>query len=128
MNTGHDGSMGTIHANNPREAITRLENMIAMGGFELPLKNMRTQIASAVNLVVQASRLRDGSRKVMQITEIVGMEGDIITMQDIFTFEYEGDDEDGKIIGSHKATGLRPSFVEKAAYYGRGDELMAALE
>ncbi len=128
MNTGHDGSMGTIHANNPREAITRLENMIAMGGFELPLKNMRTQIASAVNLVVQASRLRDGSRKVMQITEIVGMEGDVITMQDIFTFEYEGDDENGKIIGSHKPTGLRPTFVEKASYYGRGDELMAALD
>ena len=128
MNTGHDGSMGTIHANNPREALTRLENMIAMGGFELPLKNMRTQIASAVNMVVQASRMRDGSRKITHITEIVGMEGDVVTLQDLYTFEYEGDDDQGKIIGSHKPSGLRPAFIEKAQYYGRERELLAAME
>ena len=128
MNTGHDGSMGTIHANNPREALTRLENMIAMGGFELPIKNMRAQIASAVNMVVQASRLRDGSRKITYITEIVGMEGDVVTLQDLYTFEYEGEDDAGKIIGRHKPSGLRPSFLEKAAYFGRDRELLQALE
>ncbi len=128
MNTGHDGSMGTIHANNPREALTRLENMIAMGGFELPLKNMRTQISSAVNMIVQASRLRDGSRKVTYITEVVGMEGDIVTLQDLYTFEYEGEDEDGKIIGSHKPSGMRPFFYDKARYYGEENDLMAAVE
>jgi len=128
MNTGHDGSMGTIHANNPREALTRLENMIAMGGFELPLKNMRTQIASAVNMIVQASRLRDGSRKVTYITEVVGMEGEVVTLQDLYTFEYEGEDEDGKIIGSHKPSGLRPFFYDKARYYGQENELMAAVD
>ena len=128
MNTGHDGSMGTIHANNPREALTRLENMISMGGFELPLKNMRTQISSAVNMIVQASRLRDGSRKVTYITEVVGMEGDIVTLQDLFTFEYTGEDEEGKIIGHHQPSGLRPHFYEKAQYFGRQDELMAAVE
>jgi pilus assembly protein CpaF len=128
MNTGHDGSMGTVHANNPREALTRLENMISMGGFELPLKNMRTQISSAINMVVQASRLRDGSRKVTHISEIVGMEGEVVTIQDLYTFEYEGEDEDGKIVGYHKSSGLRPNFYEKARYYGREQELMAAIE
>lgn len=128
MNTGHDGSMGTIHANNPREALTRLENMIAMGGFELPIKNMRAQIASAVNLVVQASRLRDGSRKITYITEIVGMEGDVVTLQDLYTFEYEGEDDAGKIVGRHKPSGLRPSFLEKASYFGRDRELLQAME
>ena len=128
MNTGHDGSMGTVHANNPREALTRLENMISMGGFELPLKNMRTQISSAINMVVQASRLRDGSRKVTHISEIVGMEGDVVTIQDLYTFEYEGEDENGKIVGYHKSSGLRPNFYEQARYYGREDELMAAIE
>ena len=128
MNTGHDGSMGTVHANNPREALTRLENMISMGGFELPLKNMRTQISSAINMVVQASRLRDGSRKVTHISEIVGMEGDVVTIQELYTFEYEGEDENGKIVGYHKSSGLRPNFYEKARYYGRDQELMAAIE
>ena len=128
MNTGHDGSMGTIHANNPREALTRLENMIAMGGYELPIKNMRTQIASAVHMVVQASRLRDGSRKITHITEIVGMEGDVVTLQDLYTFEYEGEDESGKIIGSHKPSGLRPAFIEQAKYFGRDRDLMMAME
>ncbi len=128
MNTGHDGSMGTLHANNPREAITRLENMITMGGFAMPVKNMRTQISSAINMVVQASRLRDGSRRVTHVTEILGMEGDIITMQDLYTYVYEGDDEDGKIIGRHQSSGLRPHFLERAQYYHRDKELLEAME
>ena len=127
MNTGHDGSMGTLHANNPREAMTRMENMIAMGGFNLPIKNMRTQIASAINMVIQANRLRDGSRKITQVSELIGMEGDIITMQDLYTFEYEGDDEDGKIIGRHQSSKLRPNFIEKASYYHRDKELLEAM-
>ncbi len=128
MNTGHDGSMGTVHANNPREAITRLENMIAMGGYNLPAKAVREQIASAVHLIVQASRLRDGSRKVTHITEIVGMEGDVVTLQDLFLFEFVGEDERGRIIGRHRPTGLRPVFWDKARYYGLDKDLAAALD
>ena len=128
MNTGHDGSMGTIHANNPREACTRLENMIAMGGFNLPAKAVREQIASAVNVIVQATRLRDGSRKITHVTEIIGMEGDVITMQDLFVFEYQGEDEDGRILGRHRPTGLRPKFWDRARYFGLESELAQALE
>ncbi|PPR57743.1 MAG: putative conjugal transfer protein, partial [Alphaproteobacteria bacterium MarineAlpha4_Bin2] len=110
MNTGHDGSMGTVHANNPREGISRLENMIAMGGFNLPAKAVREQISSAINVIVQAARLRDGSRKITHVTEVIGMEGDVVTLQDLFVFEIEGEDENGKIIGRHKPTGLRATF------------------
>jgi pilus assembly protein CpaF len=127
MNTGHDGSMGTIHANNPREAVTRMENMIAMGGFNLPVKNMRTQISSAINMIVQASRLRDGSRRVIAVSEVIGMEGDVLTMQDLYTYEYDGEDEDGKIIGHHQSSHLRPAFLEQALYYKRDKELMEAM-
>jgi pilus assembly protein CpaF len=127
MNTGHDGSMGTIHANNPREAISRVENMIAMGGYNLPAKAVREQIAAAVNVIVQASRLRDGSRKITHITEIIGMEGDIITLQDLFVYEFEGEDEHGKLIGAHRPTGLRPKFWEKARYFGLEGKLAKAL-
>ena len=126
--TGADGSMGTIHANNPREACTRLENMIAMGGFNLPAKAVREQIASAVNVIVQATRLRDGSRKITHVTEIIGMEGDVITMQDLFVFEYQGEDEDGRILGRHRPTGLRPKFWDRARYFGLESELAQALE
>lgn len=128
MNTGHDGSMGTVHANNPREAISRLENMIAMGGYNLPAKAMREQIASAVNVVVQASRLRDGSRKITHVTEILGMEGDVVTMQDLFVFEFTGEDANGKILGQHRPTGLRPAFWDKARYFGLEAKLAEALE
>ncbi|MFN3077122.1 MAG: CpaF family protein [Alphaproteobacteria bacterium] len=128
MNTGHDGSMGTIHANNPREAISRIENMIAMGGFSLPAKTVREQIAGAVQVIVQASRLRDGSRKITHITEIVGMEGEVVTLQDLFVFEILGEDANGKIIGRHRTTGLRPKFWEKARYFGLERELAAALD
>jgi pilus assembly protein CpaF len=118
MNTGHDGSMGTVHANNPREAISRMENMIAMGGLNLPQKAVREQIASAVNVIIQVQRLRDGSRKTTHVTEITGMEGDVVTMQDLFVLEIEGEDENGKLITRHRSTGLRPKFYDKARQYG----------
>ena len=118
MNTGHDGSLTTLHANTPRDALSRLETMVSMAGLELPEKAMRQQIASAINLVVQVSRLSDGTRKVMQVSEIVGMEGDIITMQDIFTFEREGMDESERVLGRFKATGIRPRCAERLKAYG----------
>jgi len=124
MNTGHDGSMGTVHANNPREAISRMENMIAMGGLNLPIEAVREQIASAVNVIIQVQRLRDGSRKVTHITEITGMEGEVVTMQDLFRFEYEGEDEFGRIMGSQKPSGLRPILYDKAREYGLEKKLL----
>lgn len=127
MNTGHDGSMGTIHANNPREAISRLENMIAMGGFNFPAKVVREQIAGAINVIVQAARLRDGSRKITHITEIQGMEGDVITLQDLYVYEIQGEDDNGKLVGEHKPTGLRPLFFDQAKYFGREQDLFEAL-
>jgi len=113
MNTGHEGSLTTIHANSPRDALARLETMIMMAGFELPLKAMRTQIASAVDLIVQASRLQGGPRKVTYITEIVGMEQDTIVMQDIYRFEKDGIDENGRAYGRFIATGIRPTFMSR---------------
>jgi len=127
MNTGHDGSMGTVHANNPREALGRIENMIAMGGFTLPARAVREQISSAVNLIIQAQRLRDGSRKITHVTEVLGMEGDVVTLQDLFLFEFQGEDENGKIIGRHKPTGMRPAFWDRARYYGLERKLAEAL-
>ena len=128
MNTGHDGSMGTIHANSPREAISRIENMIAMGGFSLPAKTVREQIAGAVNVIVQAQRLRDGSRKITHISEILGMEGDVVTLQDLAVFEYDGEDAAGRILGRHRVTGLRPGFWDRVRYFGKERELSAILE
>ena len=114
MNTGHDGSLTTIHANSPRDSISRIETMVMMSGSELPSKAIRDQVASAINLIVQQARLRDGSRKVTSVSEIVGMEGDVIRMQDIFTYETEGEmDANGKFKGSFKATGIIPKCVEK---------------
>ncbi len=113
MNTGHEGSLTTIHANTPRDAIARMETMIMMTGFEMPLKAMRTQIASAVDLVVQASRLQGGPRKITYITEVVGMEQDTIVMQDIYRFEKEGMDETGRAYGRFIATGVRPTFMDR---------------
>jgi pilus assembly protein CpaF len=127
MNTGHDGSMGTVHANNPREAISRMENMIAMGGLNLPSKAVREQIAAAVNVIVQVQRLRDGSRKVTHISEITGMEGDVVTMQDLFYFDFQGEDKAGRIIGTQKSSGLRPKFYDKARQYGMGDRLLEVM-
>lgn len=128
MNTGHDGSMGTIHANNPRECISRIENMIAMGGYTLPAKTVREQIAGAVNVIVQASRLRDGSRKITHISEIVGMEGDVVTLQDLFVYEIQGEDAQGRIMGRHRSTGLRPGFYDRVRYFGKERELADVME
>jgi pilus assembly protein CpaF len=127
MNTGHDGSMGTIHANTPRDALSRVENMVAMGGYNLPTKAVREQIASAVNVIVQAARLRDGSRKITHITEVIGMEGDVITLQDLFVYEIEGEDQRGRVIGKMRSTGLRPAFWDRARYYNLDRDLAEAL-
>jgi pilus assembly protein CpaF len=113
MNTGHDGSMTTLHANTPRDAIARIETMCLMSGMDLPVRAIREQIASAVNLIVQLSRLKDGSRKTVYITEVQGMEGDVVVLSDIFVFEQQGLDEKGKIIGQLKPTGIRPRFVDR---------------
>jgi pilus assembly protein CpaF len=118
MNTGHDGSLTTLHANTPRDALSRLETMISMANLELPERAMRQQIASAINVVIQVSRLSDGSRKLMQVSEIVGMEGDIITMQDIFVYEREGVAENDKVLGHFRATGIRPRFSDRLKSYG----------
>jgi len=128
MNTGHDGSMGTIHANNPREALSRVENMIAMGGYNLPAKTVREQIAAAIHVIIQAARLRDGSRRITHITEVMGMEGDVVTLQDLFTYEILGEDSNGNIMGRHKPTGLRPAFWDRARYFGLEDALSSALD
>jgi pilus assembly protein CpaF len=113
MNTGHDGSLTTVHANTPRDALTRIETMIAMGATNLPEKAMRQQIASAIQIVVQQTRLADGSRKITTVSEITGMEGDIITMQDIFVFEKVGVTKEGKVAGRFRATGVRPKVAER---------------
>ena len=113
MNTGHEGSMTTLHANTPRDAMPRLETMIMMAGFELPLKAMRTQIASAIDLVVQASRLQGGAAKITYITEVVGMEQDTVVMQDIYRYEKQGVDENGRAYGKFVATGVRPAFMPR---------------
>lgn len=127
MNTGHEGSMSTVHANNPREALTRLENMISMGGFGLAPKAMRMQVASAIDLICQVSRMRDGGRRITHISEVVGIEGDVITMQELFTYKYRGEDAGGKLVGTFDSTGLRPQFTEKAAYFGLDKALLEIL-
>jgi pilus assembly protein CpaF len=128
MNTGHDGSLTTGHANTPRDMLSRLETMVLMAGMELPVRAIREQISSAIDLIVQTSRLRDGSRKIVQVTEVQGMEGEIITLQDIFAFEQHGVDEDGKIHGRFHATGIRPGFMERleAAGVRLGPELFGS--
>ena len=129
MNTGHDGSMGTLHSNSPREAMSRLEGMITMGGFSLPSRTIREMIVTSVDVVVQASRMRDGSRKITHISEVIGMQGDVITIQDIFVYDMEGEDEKGRILGKHKSTGIaRPAFWERARYFGEEKNLAAALD
>jgi pilus assembly protein CpaF len=127
MNTGHDGSMGTLHANRPREALTRLENMVTMGVASLPPKAIRTQIAGSLQLIVQISRMRDGVRRVTHITEVMGMEGDVIITQDLFTYEFRGEAADGSLSGAFKSSGLRPYFLPRAAYYGLDKVLMEAM-
>ena len=117
MNTGHDGSMSTGHANSPRDMLSRLETMVLMAGVDLPVRAIREQIASAVDLIVHQTRLKDGTRKITHITEVQGMEGDVIVMQDVFVFEQTGVVE-GKIQGRLKPTGIRPKFVEKFEVMG----------
>ena len=129
MNTGHDGSMGTVHANSPREALSRLESMITMGGFALPSKTIKEMIVGSIDVVVQAARLRDGSRRITHITEVVGMEGDVIITQDLFVYEVVGEDANGKIIGRHRSTGIaRPHFWDRARYFNEERRLAEALE
>ncbi|WP_281301218.1 MULTISPECIES: CpaF family protein [unclassified Iodidimonas] len=127
MNTGHDGSMGTIHANRPREALTRLENMVNMAGLNLPTKAIREQIAAALDLIIQVSRMRDGGRRTVYVTEVVGMEGDVITTQDLYRFEWTGQDEQGKLQGDWVSSGVRPHFMARAEYFGLGRALMQAM-
>jgi len=128
MNTGHDGSMGTLHCNSPREAISRLESMIMMGGYQLPVRTIREMITGSVDIIVQVARLRDGTRKVTHITEVLGMEGDVVTLQNLVVFEIKGEDANGKVIGRQRSTGIaRPHFWERAFYYGEEGRLTDAL-
>ena len=129
MNTGHDGSMGTLHANSPREALSRVESMITMGGYALPSRTIREMITSSVDIIIQAARLRDGSRRITHITEVMGMESDVIITQDLFLYEIVGEDAQGKIKGQHRSTGIgRPRFWERARYFGEESRLAAALD
>ena len=128
MNTGHDGSMSTIHANSPRDALFRLENMVMMANLSIPLRAIRMQIASALNLIVHIERMRDGIRRVQNIAEIAGMEGDIITTRELFAFHYRGERNDSTIEGEFVSTRMRPDFVERAARHGFSRSLLAALD
>jgi pilus assembly protein CpaF len=129
MNTGHDGSMGTLHANSPREAISRIESMITMGGYGLPSKTIKEMIVGSIDVIIQAARLRDGSRRITQITEVLGLEGDVIVTQDLFVYEMNGEDKDGRVLGKHRSTGIaRPRFWDRARYYGLDRELADALD
>ena len=127
MNTGHDGSLGTIHANSPREALTRLENMVSMSGINLPAKAMRTQIAGAVQMIVQVSRMRDGVRRITSITEVIGMEGEVITTLELFSYKFEGEGPDGTLKGRFDSAGLRPHFTPRAEYFGLDRMLLEAV-
>lgn len=118
MNTGHDGSITTLHANSPRDALARLETMVLMAGMDLPLRAIREQVASAIDLIIHSVRYSDGSRKITKVTEVVGMEGDTITLQDLFIFKHTGFNEKGQVIGKHKPTGIIPSFLDKLQAYG----------
>jgi pilus assembly protein CpaF len=129
MNTGHDGSMGTLHANSPREALQRIESMITMGGYNLPSKTIREMIVGSIDVIIQAARLRDGSRRITHITEVLGTEGDTIITQDLFVYEVNGENENGKLVGRHRSTGIaRPAFWDRAKYYGKEQELAEALD
>src|ERR1700754_2349123 len=129
MNTGHDGSMGTLHANSPREAMSRLESMITMGGFSLPTKTIREMIVGSIDVIIQAERIRDGSRRITKVTEVIGTEGDVVITQDLVTYEILGEDDTGRIKGKHIGTGIvRPHFWERARYYNLERELADALD
>jgi len=123
MNTGHDGSLTTVHANTPRDVISRLEVMVMMSGMDLPARAIREQISSAVHIIVQQSRMADGSRKITHISEITGMEGDTVQLNDIFLYQQEGFDEDGKVVGAYRATGQVPQFYESLRSRGIGVDM-----
>jgi pilus assembly protein CpaF len=126
MNTGHDGSMSTIHANNPRDSIARLENMVSMAGFEIPAIAIRQQIVSAVDLIVQVNRMHDGKRRITRITEFVGMEEDVVVTQDLFVYKHSGNDSNGNMLGEFEKQNIKPKFAKKAALYGLEKELLQA--
>jgi len=129
MNTGHDGSMGTIHSNSPRECLNRMESMIAMGGYSLPQRTVREIIVGSIDVIIQAARLRDGSRRITHITEVVGMEGDVVITQDLVLYNIKGEDAGGRLVGEHVSTGIgRPHFWDRARYYGEEQRLANALE
>ncbi|HQT68757.1 MAG TPA: ATPase, T2SS/T4P/T4SS family, partial [Acetobacteraceae bacterium] len=128
MNTGHDGSMSTIHANNTRDALSRIENMVQMASMGLGAKAIRTQVVSAVNLIVQVERQRDGGRRVTQLTEIAGIEGETVLMNDIFKFEMMGESSEGKIFGRYATQRIRSTFSERLAYFGLDKAWSSALE
>ena len=127
MNTGHDGSLATIHASGPREALSRLESIIAVSGIDLPARAVRAQISSALDLIVQVSRMRDGKRRVTHISEVVGLEGEVVVMQELFTYRFERETSGGELIGRFVSSGLRPHFMPKAEYYGLQQALMGAM-
>jgi pilus assembly protein CpaF len=127
MNTGHDGSMSTIHANSPRDAIARLENMVLMASANLPLRAIRAQIASAIDIIVQIERMRDGIRRIDRIVEIGGMEGEVITTRELFTFQFRGEGRDGFLEGSFEPSRLRPDLAVRAALYGLETPLLEAV-
>ena len=127
MNTGHEGSMCTVHANRPRDALTRLENMVGLAAVSLPAKAVRIQIASAIDLVVQIQRMRDGIRRVTNVSEVCGMEGEVIITQDIYSYTFEGEDDRGRLVGSFKSAGVRPTFTQKAEYFGLGRALLEVI-
>jgi pilus assembly protein CpaF len=128
MNTGHDGSMGTVHANTTRDALTRIENMVQMGSMGLPVRAIRTQIVGAVNLVLQVERHRDGGRRLTQITEVCGLEGDVVILNDIAQYEITGEGADGRLKGHYKISRSRPVFFERLTYFGLDRAWMAVLE
>lgn len=128
MSTGHDGSMGTLHANTPRDALSRLENMIAMAGLNLPLPSVRQQISTAVNVIIHVQRVKDGSRKVVSISEVTGMEGDVISLQELVTYQYTGKDANGRSIGAFKLSNLRPKFFDKLAEYDMEEKFVRLME
>ena len=129
MNTGHDGSLTTLHANTPRDGLGRLEVMVGMANANMGIRSIRSQIASAVDLFIQTSRFTDGTRRITHITEVMGLEGDVIITQDLFLFDLLGEDANGKLVGRHHSTGIgRPRFWERARYYGEDKNLAAALD
>jgi pilus assembly protein CpaF len=128
MNTGHDGSISTVHANTARDALTRIENMVQMGQFNLPSRAIRSQIVGAIDLIVQVERMRDGVRRITQLAEICGLEGDVITMNDLAAFEFEHEDTQGRIVGHYSTGSTRPGFLRRLEYFGLDRAWMTAMQ